>query len=114
MNYVYTAIPEEQVPRATHEQFQHLLETYASESNKVVSVWREFHDADLDFKPHPRSSSVREILRHQLLSERRFFGEFLHTSEPAPELVLPAVITVETASARFVDLAKARLEFFAR
>lgn len=114
MNYTYTAIPEEEVPQATLEQFQHLLETYASESNKVVSTWREFSDADLDFKPHPRSSSVREILKHQLLSERRFFGEFLHTLEPTPELVLPAAITVETASARFVDLAKARLEFFAR
>jgi uncharacterized damage-inducible protein DinB len=113
MNYAYTAIPENEVPKATHEHFQHLLETYVSECNKVVSTWREFCDADLDFKPHPRSSSVREILKHQLLSERRFFGEFLHTSEPPPELVLPARITLETASARFVELAKTRLEFFA-
>jgi uncharacterized damage-inducible protein DinB len=114
MNYAYTAIPESEVPRAADPNFQHLLETYASECNKVVSVWREFCDADLDFKPHPRSSSVREILKHQLLSERRFFGEFLHTAEPAPESLLPAAITFETASARFVELAKARLEFLAR
>jgi uncharacterized damage-inducible protein DinB len=114
MNYAYTAIPEAEIPRATHGHFQHLLETYASECNKVVSTWREFHDADLDYKPHPRSSSVREILKHQLLSERRFFGEFLNTPEPAPGLVLPAAITLETATARFVELAKARLEFFAR
>jgi uncharacterized damage-inducible protein DinB len=114
MKYAYTAMPDADVPRAIDEQFQHLLDTYASESNKVISTWRELHDADLDFRPHPRSSSVREILKHQLLSERRFFGEFLATPEPAPALVLPAETTLETASARFVELAKARLKFFAQ
>jgi uncharacterized damage-inducible protein DinB len=113
MKYDYTAIPDAEVPRAKHEYFQHLLDTYASESNKVISTWREIHEGDIDFKPHPRSSSVREILKHQLLSERRFFGEFLHTPEPAPELVLPTQITLVSASARFVQLAKSRLEFFA-
>jgi len=113
MNYAYTAIPDAEIPRAADQHFQHLLMTYVSECNKVVSIWREFHDADLDYKPHPRSSSVREILKHQLLSERRFFGEFLGTPEPAPALVLPAALTVETASARLVELAKERLAFFA-
>jgi uncharacterized damage-inducible protein DinB len=114
MKYAYTGIPDAEVPRATGDQFQHLLDTYASESNKVISTWRELHEADLDFRPHPRSSSVREILKHQLLSERRFFGEFLGTPEPAPELVLPAEMTLVSASARFVELARARLEFFAQ
>ena len=114
MNYAYTAIPDAEIPHAADLHFQHLLQTYASECNKVVSTWRELQEADLDYKPHPRSSSVREILKHQLLSERRFFGEFLGTPEPAPALVLPATLTLETASARFVELAKERLEFFAR
>jgi uncharacterized damage-inducible protein DinB len=114
MKYAYTGIPDAEVPRATGDQFQHLLDTYASESNKVISTWRELHEADLDFRPHPRSSSVREILKHQLLSERRFFGEFLGTPEPAPELVLPAEMTLVSASARFVELARARLVFFAQ
>jgi uncharacterized damage-inducible protein DinB len=114
MKYSYTAISEAEVPRASHQHFQHLLDTYASESNKVISTWRELREADLDFKPHPRSSSVREILKHQLLSERRFFGEFLGTPEPPPELVLPAQLTLEAISARFVQLARPRLEFFAQ
>jgi uncharacterized damage-inducible protein DinB len=114
MNYAFTAIPDAEIPQATDMYFQHLLMTYASESNKVVSTWRELEDADLNYRPHPRSSSVGEILKHQLLSERRFFGEFLGTPEPAPGLVLPAALTPETASARFVELAKARLAFFAR
>jgi hypothetical protein len=85
MNYPWIAIPEASIPRAANPLFQHLLDTYVSESNKVASTWKQFTDADLGYKPHVRSSSVAEILRHQLLSERRFFGEFLGTPEPAPE-----------------------------
>jgi len=107
MQYAFTAIPENTIPQAQNPLFQHLLDTYASESNKVVSTWREFAETDLDFRPHPRSSSVREILDHQLLSERRFFGQFLGTPEPPPAEVLPAT------ESRFVELARKRLDFFA-
>jgi uncharacterized damage-inducible protein DinB len=113
MDYDWIAIPESAVPRATNPLFQHLLDTYVSETNKVASTWKSFTDADLDFKPHERSSTVGAILKHQLLSERRFFGEFLKTPEPAPDQVLPVDLTVETAIARFLELATARLDFFA-
>ncbi len=113
MNYAFKAIADAEIPPAAHNQFQHLLDTYGSECNKLISTWREFQDADLEFKPHPRSSSVREILKHQLLSERRFFGEFLGTPEPAPGLVLPAEMTIAVACARCVELAKPRLKFIA-
>jgi uncharacterized damage-inducible protein DinB len=113
MNYPWIAIPESSVPRAANPVFQHMLDTYVSESNKVASTWKQFTDADLEYKPHVRSSSVGEILRHQLLSERRFFGEFLGTGEPAPDRVLPAALTVESAINRFVELVVARLDFFA-
>ncbi len=114
MHYPWTAIPESVIPRADNPAFQHLLDTYVSETNKVASVWREFQDGDLAFKAHPRFSSVGEIFRHQLLSERRFFGEFLGTPEPAPNEVLPAQMTVENSVGRFVELAQARLAFFAQ
>jgi uncharacterized damage-inducible protein DinB len=107
MHYSFTAIPENAIPRAQSPLFQHLLDTYASESNKVLSTWREFADTDLDFRPHPRSSSVREILIHQLLSERRFFGQFLGTPEPPPAEVLPP------SESRFIGLARNRLDFLA-
>lgn len=114
MRYSYTAIPESLIPRAVQPLFQHLLDTYVSETNKVVSTWRIFSDADLDYRPHPKSSNVRDIFKHQLLSERRFFGEFLATLEPAPETVLPPSLDVESATARLVELAVARLAFFAK
>jgi uncharacterized damage-inducible protein DinB len=114
MHYDWTAVPDSAVPRAENPVFQHLLDTYVSETNKVASVWRVLQDTDLDFKPHPRFTSVGDILRHQLLSERRFFGEFVGTPEPAPDKVVPAQFTVESALNRFVELAVARLPFFAR
>jgi uncharacterized damage-inducible protein DinB len=114
MNYAWIAIPQASVPCAANPMFQHLLDTYVSESNKVASTWKQFNDADLEYKPHVRSSNVGEILRHQLLSERRFFGEFLGTPEPAPDRVLPAILTIDSATSRFVELVRARLDFLAR
>ena len=71
MRYAFTAIADSDIPRAADPIVQHLLETYASETNKVISVWRGFDPADLTFRPHPKSSTVADILKHQLLSERR-------------------------------------------
>jgi uncharacterized damage-inducible protein DinB len=109
MTYPHVAIHDADVPRATVALLQHALDTYASETNKVASVWHAFGPDDLAFRPHERSSTVGDILRHQLLSERRFFGEFLGTAEPAPDDVLPAPFTPSAATERLVALARPRL-----
>ena len=113
MQYTDSAIADSQVPGAVAPAFQHVLDTYASETNKVVSVWRGFTDADLGYRPHPRSSTVGEILTHQLLSERRFFGEFLGSPEPAAADVLPDPLIVASAIGRLCALAVPRLAFLA-
>jgi uncharacterized damage-inducible protein DinB len=113
MKYSFTAVPDESIPRASDPAFQHMLDTYASETNKVASVWREFGDQDLTFRPHPRSTTVGDILKHQLLSERRFFGEFIGSPEPPASEVLPSQLTVATAIDRLTRLAVARLPFLA-
>jgi uncharacterized damage-inducible protein DinB len=77
------------VPRARLPLLQHLVTTYASETNKTASLWSELTDAQLDFRPHSRSSAVRQILVHQILSERRFFAEFIGLSEPPVDSLLP-------------------------
>jgi uncharacterized damage-inducible protein DinB len=97
------------VPRARVRLIQHVLDTYASETAKTAAVWRRFEDADLGWRPHERSSSVSDILKHQLLSERRFFGEFLELAEAAAGDVLPAEMGVATCTERLVTLAAARL-----
>ena len=113
MTYEYHAIDESAIPAAVAPLFAHVVETYAGEVNKVASVWKQFGDADLVYRPHPRSSSVGEILKHQILSERRFFGEFLGSPEPAPEKLLPAEQSVEAFTAAMVQLAHPRLSYLA-
>lgn len=113
MAYEHTGVAETAVPRAAFPFGQHMLDTYASETNKVVSVWRAFTDADLGFRPHPRASTVGDILTHQLLSERRFFGEFLGTPEPPPGEIVPGPVTVAAATARLAELACTRLAYLA-
>ena len=110
MNYDYIAIPESEVPKAARPVFQHLLDTYASETSKVITVWKQFGAEDMDFKPAPRSSTVAEIMKHQLLSERRFFDGFIGLAgEPEATAVLPQEATVEAFCRRHEELCKARL-----
>jgi uncharacterized damage-inducible protein DinB len=110
MQYEYTAIPQAEVPRATNPVFQHLLDTYASETSKVISVWREFSPADMAFRSAERSSSVLDIMKHQLLSERRFFAEFIGLpGEPEPAALLPEELTPPGFCRRNEELCKPRL-----
>lgn len=113
MQYEYVAIPNSLVPWARAPIFQHMLDTYASETNKVISVWRMFGPEDLSFRPHPRSKMVLDILKHQLLSERRFFGEFMGVPEPPASEVLPPGNTPQDYIARMAELAYPHLGFFA-
>src|ERR1044072_9245066 len=113
MQYEDSVIDDAEVPAASTPAYQHLVKTYASEVNKLNSVWREFAADDLSFKPHPRSSSVGEIMEHELLSERRFFGEFLGLPEVPANEVLPAHREPQTYAARMVELSRERLRFLA-
>jgi uncharacterized damage-inducible protein DinB len=113
MKYDNVAIADSEVPDATMPIFQHLLTTYASEANKLNSVWLEFTSNDLAFRPHPRSSSAGEIMEHELLSERRFFAEFMGLPEPPAAEVLPATRAPQDYAARMIELSRARLQYLA-
>jgi len=104
-----STISDVEIPRSIAPAFQPALDTYASETNKTADVWRRFADAELLFRPHERSNTVEWQLRHQLLSERRFFGGFLGLDEPAAEQVVPDPLTVESAVSRLLALARPRL-----
>ena len=84
IDYASCLIEENTIPAAVIAAYQVAIDTYASETDKVAYVWRGFSDADLNWRPHPRSNAVGDIFKHQLLSERRFFGEFLGCPEPPP------------------------------
>ena len=113
MRYDRVAVPPGEVPKTAQPVFQHIVDTYASETNKTASVWRAFADEDLIWRPHPRSTVVEDIFKHQLLSERRFFGEFLGRAEPPANEILPDRRTVEAYTQRVVELAAARLSWLA-
>ena len=115
MHYDFTAIPDADVPEAIEPIFQHVVTTYASETNKTVSMWRAVPDDLLDFKPHEKTNPIRTIMVHQLLSERRFFAQFVGTEEPPVEELLPAgdKPTVTAYIDNYVWLAKNRLPQFA-
>jgi uncharacterized damage-inducible protein DinB len=113
MNYAETAIPVESVPRAGAPVFQHLLDIYAGETSKVATVWGCFAPADFAYRVHPRSATVQEVMKHQLLSERRFFGEFLGAPEPPPAEVIPKEETPGAFRHRLCELALPRLGYLA-
>ncbi|HWD37883.1 MAG TPA: hypothetical protein VG944_03485, partial [Fimbriimonas sp.] len=111
MQYDFIAIPDAEIPQAVEPVFQHVVTTYVSEANKTVSIWRAVPDDLLDFKPHEKTNSIRTILVHQLLSERRFFGQFVGTEEPPVEEILPSgeKPTVQAYIDKYLWLVKGRL-----
>jgi hypothetical protein len=61
-------------------RYDFLVETYESERVKVVSVWSEFRDTDLEVRPNPndqRGRSVLEQMVHQCVSEDPWFRNML-------------------------------------
>ena len=73
-------------------RYDFLMETYATERIKVVSVWSEFRDADLPARPNARDArgrSVHEQMVHQCVSENLWFKNMLGIDVGAPPLPTP-------------------------
>jgi hypothetical protein len=111
MHYDFIAIPDADVPQVVDPVFQHVLQTYTSEANKTVCMWRAVPNDLLEFKPHEKTNPIRTIMVHQLLSERRFFAQFVGTEEPAVEELLPPgdKPTVSAYLDKYIWLVKQRL-----
>jgi len=70
-------------------RYDFLVETYATERVKVVSVWSEFRDDEMPRRPHPedpRGRSVHEQMVHQCVSENLWFMNMLGIDVGAPPL----------------------------
>lgn len=70
-------------------KYDFLVETYETERVKVVSMWSEFRDEDLPFRPNakdPRGRSVHEQMVHQCASEDLWFRTMLGIDVGAPPL----------------------------
>jgi uncharacterized damage-inducible protein DinB len=116
MHYEFTAIPDVDVPQAIEPVFQHVVTIYVSEANKTASMWRAVPDHLLDFRPHDKTNPIRTILVHQLLSERRFFAQFVGSDEPPVDELLPAGErpVVQEYIDQYIGLVKRRLPLLAK
>ena len=89
MNYDFIAIPDARCPSSERPSVpaprRHLCQRDQQDRQHVAG------DPDdlLDFKPHDKVNTIRAILVHQILSERRFFAQFVGTEEPPVEELPP-------------------------
>jgi uncharacterized damage-inducible protein DinB len=92
-------------------RYEFLVETYATERIKVLSVWSEFRDEDLPVRPRaddPRGRSVREQMVHQCVSEDLWFRSMLGIDVDAPPL--PAQETRLDFIKRYAEDSRKRLQ----
>lgn len=69
--------------------YSFLVETYATERLKTLSLWSEFREEDMPLRPHHtdrRGRSVREHMVHQCVSEDYWFRTMLQIDVGAPPL----------------------------
>jgi uncharacterized damage-inducible protein DinB len=70
-------------------KYDFLIDSYDTERVKVLSVWSEFRDQDLDVRPKQddrRGRSVHEHMVHQCVSEDAWFRNMLGIDVGAPPL----------------------------
>ena len=70
-------------------KYDFLIDTYATERIKIISVWSEFRDEDLPVRSKqddPRGRSVHEQMVHQCVSEDIWFRTMLGIDVGAPPL----------------------------
>ena len=66
--------------------FAFLIEMFATERLKTLTVWSEFEDADLPFRPVAPARTVHEHMVHQCLSEDGWFTKMLGLPTPLSPL----------------------------
>ncbi len=89
--------------------FDFLIDTLATERLKTLSVWAQFRDAEMEFRPAPLARSVREQMVHQCLSEDAWFTKMLGLAVtigalPVPETRLGFLQQYAAASAARLEL----------
>jgi uncharacterized damage-inducible protein DinB len=92
-------------------RYQFLIDTYATERLKVLSVWSMFQDGDLSTRPHRedrRGRSLLEHMVHQCMSENLWFRTMLGIDVGAPPL--PERETLSGFIRRYAEDSARRLE----
>ena len=67
-------------------RYDFLLDTYDTERMKTLSVWSQFLDAELSYRPDPKARSPHEHMVHQCLSEDAWMRTMLGIDLGEPPL----------------------------
>src|SRR3954470_5543742 len=69
--------------------YNFLVETYATERIKTLSVWSLFADYEMEFRPEVRARTPHEHMVHQCISEDNWMKKMLGID--TKESALPAI-----------------------
>jgi len=58
-------------------KYDFLIETYRTERIKTLSVWSQFGDDDMEYRPEPRARTPHEHMVHQCISEDNWMKKML-------------------------------------
>ena len=80
-------LPAKLIVFSRDEAKQHFMRVEYQNDSPAPTDEIIYHNFErlLEFRPHEKCNTIRAILVHQLLSERRFFAQFVGTAEPAVE-----------------------------
>jgi uncharacterized damage-inducible protein DinB len=70
-------------------RYEFLLETYRTERIKTLSVWSQFDDKEMEFRPENRARTPHEHMVHQCISEDNWMKNMLQVD--TNESALPPV-----------------------
>ena len=68
------------------DAFSFLTDGYETEVLKTLSVWAQFDEPELSFRPEPRARTPREHMVHQCVSEEAWMRTMLATDVGRPAL----------------------------
>jgi len=58
-------------------RYDFIIETYRTERIKTLSVWSQFNDEEMEFRPEPRARTPHEHMVHQCVSEDNWMKSML-------------------------------------
>ncbi|MBK8003029.1 MAG: damage-inducible protein DinB [Gemmatimonadetes bacterium] len=88
-------------------RYAFLTDTYETERLKTLSVWSEFAEGDLGFRPAPLARTPREQMVHQCVSEDTWFRTMLGIDLGEPPL--PAEESRQAFMTRYAAASARRL-----
>lgn len=89
-------------------RYDFLIDTYRTERIKTLSVWSQFADDDMEYRPEPRARTPHEHMVHQCISEDNWMKKMLGIQ--AKEPALPQIETRIEFIKWYAKLSKLRLE----